>query len=137
MIIRTTNLIKTAASAKYFHYYKCKTGKHGALAPYLPVFADYMSLMSLIAIRRSMVNQVHKPVKLRRYYDFCAAVQLASVGSVVGGNGIILSAAAGGKPGRINTEFVLQALYHRGCAQCAQIPVVADIGERGLSIYCN
>lgn len=69
MIIRTTNLIKTAASAKFCHNYKYKTGKHGALAPYLPVFADYMALMSLIAIRRSMVNQVHKLVKLRRYYE--------------------------------------------------------------------
>ena len=77
-----------------------------------------------------MVYEVHKVVELRSDDDFGAAVALLAYFGVVVGDGVELASARCRETLRIDAELCLEHLHDRGCTECGEVPVVADVGLR-------
>ncbi len=61
----------------------------------------------------SLVDKVEELIEFGGDDDLGAAVHLTACRSVVGGNGVILSAAAYGHARGVNSETVLEHLHNR------------------------
>ena len=75
----------------------------------------------------SLIDKVHKLVKLWSDDNLSATVALLAYRSIVRSQWIILTTTTCSKTLRIYTLMILQILNNRRCTKTREVPVVADI----------
>ena len=81
----------------------------------------------LAALFRSLVNEIHKLVELRRDDDLRAAVTLSAHSRVIAHERVELTTATGREALRRNVEMIDEILHHRTCTERGEIPVVTNV----------
>ena len=76
------------------------------------MFFPYSFFRPLLFLFRSLVDEIHELVELRRDDNLRTAVALLANLGVVADERVVLTTSAGGHTFRVDTEVILQVLNH-------------------------